>query len=810
MHSLLDDLHFAVRNLLKKPGTTALILVTLALGIGANSAMFSMVYHILLAPLPYADGEQFVRIEQHERNGGRADYPLSVQTLYDYRNQNTAFSDIFEYHAMQFTLLGHGDPIRVQTGVVNWNFFDVLGVQPVIGRSFLPGEDEIGAEPLILLSHEFWVRQFASDPDVVGANLEMNNAIHRVIGVLPPIPAYPDANDIWITWASCPFRSSEAIMNNRNVPMVRAYAKLKDGISHKHAHDDMNGVAQRLVTTYPDTYSQARGYGVELTPVREELVGDARGGLLLLMGIATLVVLIASANVANLNLARMASRSQELAIREAVGANPRRISRQLLTESIVLALVGGALGLIVAYPALGLLADFAASYTRLAGEIGMSWQVLLFSLVVALLTGTLSGSAAAFTQRDINKALKEGGDKVTTSRGGQRRRQALLVVQFALSFVILTCAALISLSLYRLGSEDTGFDAEQVTALSLDLNFTNYTNADQFREFGKRLLREVQALPEVQLASIAAEAPLAGGVLGGGTAFDIEGRTLPNPDMRPRMDVRQVSADYHTLLGIPLLKGRLLQNSDDELAEPVVVVNAAFEREHFGVESAIGQRISTDNGASWFTIVGVVANIRARELNAVEGATAYVDFRQAPISSLDLLVKSHADSRRLGSVLVDIVHAIDPQQAVDSVQTLAQIKAERLATPRLIATLVGLFGLLALWVTLSGVVGVVSYNVSQRIREVGVHMAIGANPRHIIRMFLVHGLRIHAAGIALGLTLMLALASLLGGFLYRTNPFDALVYAAILVLLTLTVAGAMYVPASRAGALEPVNALRNE
>ncbi len=810
MHSLLEDIRFAGRNLLKKPGTTALILVTLALGIGANSAMFSMVYHILLAPLPYADGEQLVRVEQHEHNGGRVDYPLSVQTLYDYRNQNSVFSDFFEYHAMQFTLLGHGDPIRVQTGVVNWNFFDVLGVHPVIGRSFLPGEDEIGAEPLILLSHEFWVSQFNADPNVVGANLEMNNAVHRVIGVLPPIPAYPDDNDIWITWASCPFRSSPTMIDNRNMSMVQAYAKLKPGETREHAHQDMNEVAQRLITTYPDTYSQARGYGVELTPVREELVGDSRNGLLLLMGIATLVVLIASANVANLNLARVSARSQELAIREAVGANPRRIVRQLLTESIVLALIGGVLGLAVAYPALDLLSSFAASYTRLAGEISMSWQVLVFSLVVALLTGILSGSASAFTQRDINRSLKEGGDKVTTSAGGQKRRQALLIVQFALSFVILTCAALISLSLWRLSNEDTGFDAGKVSVLSLDLNFTNYTNADQFREFDKRLLNEVRALPEVELAAISGEAPLQGGLIGSGTAFDIEGRTLPNPDLRPRMAVRQVSADYHRLLGIPLLKGRYLESSDDELAEPVALVNEAFEREHFPGESAIGQRISSDNGATWFKIVGVAGNIRSRELDQVEGATAYVDFRQAPLSTIDLLVKSEADPRRLGDALVDIVHRIDSQQAVDSVKTLEAIKAERLATPRLIAMLVGLFGLLALWVTLSGVIGVVSYNVSQRIREIGIHMAIGANPRHVVRMFLDQGLRIHAAGVLLGLAMMLLMASLLGGFLYRTNPFYPPVYLAILVVLTLTVLGAMYVPARRAGALEPVHALHNE
>lgn len=809
MHSLIEDIQFAWRNSLKRPGTTLLIVLTLALGIGANSAMFSMIYHILLSPLPYDDGDKLVRLEQHEEHGARQDYPLSVQTLFDYREQNSVFSDVFEYHTMQFTLLGHGDPIRVQTGVVNWDFFDTLGVRPVIGRSFLSGEDEIGAEPLILLSNRFWVQQFDSNPDVVGMNLEMNNAIHRVVGVLPPIPNYPDDNDIWVTVASCPFRVSDNIINNRNISMVQMYAKLKDGVTHEHAHQDMNHVAQQLVTTYPDTYSQTRGYQVELTPVRDELVGESKGGLVLLMGIATMVILIASANVANLNLARVAARSQELAVREAVGANPGRIARQLFTESILLALCGGALGLIIAYPALDLLADFAASYTKLASEIDMSWQVLLFSLVVALLTGTLSGSAAAFNERDINKSLKEGGDKVTTSLGGKKRRQALLVVQYALSFVILTCAALVSLSLYRLGNEDMGFSPEKVLVVSLDLNFTNYSSAQQFRDFGKRFVEQVQQLPEVELAALSGDAPLEGGVLGV-QAFDIEGRALPNADLRPSMTTRRVSADYHRLLGIPLLKGRFFEQSDDELAEPVVLINEAFEREHFPDGSSLGQRISPDSGRTWFKIIGVTGNIRARELDQVEGATAYVDFRQSPTSTLDLFVKSQANLDEIGDQVTQIVHGIDTQQAVDSVKTLEEIKAESLATPRLIATLVGLFGILALLVTLSGVIGVVSYNVSQRIREIGVHMAIGANPRHVVNMFLAQGLRIHAYGLGLGLVFMLLAASLLGQFLYQTNAFYVPVYLTILILLTLTVVGAMYFPARRAAALDPVHALHSE
>jgi len=810
VNKLKQDIAFAWRNALKRPGTSLLIILTLALGIGANSAMFSMAYHVLFAPLPYADGERLVRIEQNEPEVGRANVPSSVQSFFDYRDQSSVFSDVLEYHSMQFTLLGHGDPRRVQTGVVSWNYFNVLGIRPLLGRTFTAGEDEIGSEPLIVLSNDFWVTQFNSDPGIVGATLEMNNAIHTVIGVLPPIPAFPDDNDIWVTASSCPFRASEMMINNRSMAMLSGvFGKLREGVTLEAASRDVNTVAQRLLTSYPDAYSEQRGYSASLRPLKDEMVGESAATFLLLLGIAVLVIFIACANVANLNLVRMAARNQELAIREALGANPSRIARQLLTESILFALAGGLLGLMVAYPGLSLLSEFAAGHTSLASEIAMDGTVFLFSLAVAVVTGIISGSASAFSRRDINKALKESSGKVTASAAGNKRRQLLLVVQFALSFVILTTAALIALSLYRLNSEDPGFDPDRVLVVSMDLNFSNYANNQQVRDFGTRLLEQARNLPGVDIAGIASDTPLQSGLLGA-RPFDIEGRVATDAGARATTEISVVTADYHRLMNIPLRRGRFLTAADDENAPAALLINRAFEQQHFPAGDAIGQRISMDGGQSWHEVVGVVGNVRSRGLDREPGPAVYVSFRQFPTSRIDLFLKSGADMQTLGGHVTDLIHGLDSQQAVAGINTLREIKSQWLATPRLIAILVGLFGLLATVMTLSGVIGVVSFNVNQRFREVGVRMAIGANPKHVRDLFLKQGLKMYLAGLAAGLALLGLGAPTLNDFLYRTSALNAGVYALSTLLLTAAVFGAMLLPANRASQLDPVMALHTD
>lgn len=810
MEDLVDDLSSAWRDARQRPFTAALIVLTLAFGIGANSAMFSVAYRVLLAPLPYDDGERLVRIEQNEPTAGLRNTAWSVPTFLDYRAQTEAYEELSEYHRMSFTLLGHGDPYLVQTGVVSWHYFDMLGIRPILGRGFLDSDERDGAEPAILLSYAFWRDKFAANPNVVGTVLEMNNAAHKVIGVLPEIPPFPDDNDIWITSSSCPFRSSDAVIGGREIPMLPGvFGKLRDGVSSSAANRELEVIANRLVAAYPDTYAAGNGHATSLRTLKSELIGDSAATFALLLGVAVLVILIASANVANLNLARMAARSQELAVRGALGATPSRIARQVLTESVAYALAGGMAGLVVAYPCLTLLSGLAERYTPLATEIGMDGSVLFFALSVAVLTGVLSGSAAAFTRRDINRSLKEGGDKTTASSTGKRRREALLVVQFALSFVVLTTAALMTLSLYRLTAQDAGFDATDVLAVDLTLNFTNYETTQQVRDFGANLLAAVDDMPGVTAAGITAQAAAGNGTFGT-VPFDIEGREASDERLRPRAESVLVSEDYFRTLGVPLLSGRMLTADDDERSLPVALVNRSFEAAHFGNGSAVGERVSTDGGNTWRTIVGVVGNVRAVDLSREDAPKLYVSFRDEPARSLTLFVRSSIHPDTLGKAVTGAVHAMDPRQAVERVRTLEEIRSEWLAAPRLIASLVGALGALALLVTISGVIGVVSYNVSQRVREVGIHMAIGATPSRIVAMFVGQGLAVFAVGLAAGVGLMAAAASNLDALLYATSSSSTGVYAVAAVLLAITVLVGLAVPSIRASRFDPSAALRNE
>ncbi|MFT5691392.1 MAG: putative ABC transport system permease protein, partial [Oceanicoccus sp.] len=694
-------------------------------------------------------------------------------------------------------------------GVVSWNYFDVFGIRPVLGRSFAAGEDIPGAEPLILLSHRYWLTNFDADQSIVGTSLEMNNAVHKVIGVLPPMPAYPDDNDIYITSASCPFRSSEAMINNRRPGMLTVFAKLNENTTITQGTKDVNTIAGQLATQYPDDYRNGEGYSANLLNLKDEMVGDSANTFYLLLVIAGLVVLIASANVANLNMARLSSRSQELAIREALGANPRRLARQLLTESTLFALVGGVFGLLLAYPSLGLLTEFANGYTSLSSEIEMDASVLVFSLVLSLITGVASGSAVAFRRRNINVALKEGGDKVTATASGKRLRHSLLVIQFALAFVVLTTSVLVTVSLYRLNNQDAGFDGDNVLTVGLDLNFTNYTNRDQVRDFASRLLADVKALAGVDVVSLSGSLPLAS-QLAGPISFQTEGQQLSSGALRPQARVTVVSENYHQLLNIPLLRGRLFASSDDENSVPVVLINQSMAQHFFSDSNPIDERISIDNGENWATIVGIVGDTRAAGLDSPEGDAFYAPFMQRPTGRIRLMVKTGTNARALNDAISEAISFIDPQQAIANVQTMNEIRAQWLASPRLVAILVGLFGLLALLITLSGVVGVVAYNVSLRVKEIGIRLAIGATPANILKMLLLQGSGATLLGLILGLACMVFVTPFIDGFLFETNPADPAIYTLCAATLLLVSLLAMSVPAAQATNFDPASALRDQ
>ena len=617
---LQQDVGYALRTMRKNLGFTSLAVLTLALGIGANTAIFSVVHGVLLRPLPYPQGQQLVFLRQQAQKEGIDDAGFSVHEIEDYRQQNQSLTGLVEYHAMSFILYGHGDPDRVLTAVVSANYFDLFGVNPLMGRTFLPDDDKLGAPPVLLLSYEYWKKKFGSDPDIVGKTFEMNDKVHTVVGVLPPVPQYPAESDVYMPTSACPFRSAKSMIDNRDMRMVEAFGRLKPGVSLSQASADLATIAARLKSEYPKSYPDSMGYSAIATALREELTHEARPTLLVLLAAAGFVLLIACANVANLTLARMSQRERELAVRTALGAGRSRLLRQLLTESFLLALLGGVLGLVAAYSSLSLLTEFASRLTPRAREIRIDFGVLAFTLIAALGTSIVFGTISAlFSRVNLTSGLKEGSAGAAAGHRN-RMRSVLIVSQIAFSFVLLVGAGLMLRSLYKLQQVNPGFVTERVLAMRTTFSFSKYGSNEQFAEIAKKLLDRVQAEPGVLSAAVSSGYPLEPEVISAGSnafsgPFKIEGRDLGPGEAPPVGGQFSVSPGYFQTLGIPLKEGRNFADTDTPKSELVVIINEAMKRQFWPNEDPVGKRVSGDNGEHWATIVGVVGDVREFGLN---------------------------------------------------------------------------------------------------------------------------------------------------------------------------------------------------
>ncbi|MDR0781665.1 MAG: ADOP family duplicated permease [Pseudomonadales bacterium] len=815
MAELLRDLAFAWRNALKQPGTALLIVVTLALGIGLNSAVFSVTWRVLLAPLPYTDSDRLVLIEQNKPVAGRSNVRWSGPTIDDLRAMSTALVDVASYEQQEHTIVGRGDPQFGTIGMASWNWFPLLGVHVQLGRDFSRADDSTDTEPVMLLSQEFWRSKFGSDPAAVGATLELAGVVYRIVGVLPSLPAWPHVNDAWVTEGGDPYRAYNLthtydVRSAEGLGLSHVISRLRDGATSMELEQDLAAVAQRLTAAYPDVYRA--DYSLAAKSVEEALVRESRATFMLLAGLAMLVVLVACANVASLNLTRFALRNQELAIREAVGAAPGRIMRQLLTESLLFALAGTLLGLLVAWPVLNLLTEFASGYSPLAGAIRFDYALLLFALGTALVAAVVSGLAPSFGRRQLNDTLKENGAKATLSSAGMRFRKALVLLQFALAFVVLTSAGLILRSLFHLDDQEAGYDDAGVLALSvplnLDLSATDYPPL--MLSFGRQLLEQVEALPGVISAGIYTGPPmLQNAAFAMSVPIFIEDRDSADRDQNPLATIRVVSEDYFETLGIALLGGRMFTRDDDKEAAPVAIVNASAAR-LFPDGKVIGHHVRVEPSEEWREVVGVVDEVRASNLDSMEGPVLYNSFWQWPTETQNLYVKTAADPRTLTTAITTIVHGINPAQSLATLKPLSELKQEWLAPARLRAVLIGFSGLLALSLTLAGVIGVIGCGVSQRVREIGIRMAVGATPTQVTQLFLAGGLVLCIGGILLGLALMLAAAPLLQPLLYEISARDVGVYVGSAALLLLAALIASGLPAGRAGLLNPMEALHAE
>lgn len=805
MSDILRDIRLATRSLAKTPAFTALALITVALGIGASTAVFSMVNGALLKKLPYAADSRLVRIWQPNANNpeGR----LSVPEMDDYRKVS-ALVGISEYHSMPFQFYGRGEPQRVQTGVVSDNFFDLLGVRPILGRGFVRGEERVGAPNVILLSHRYWMEEFGGDRSIVGSKFTMNDRVGTIIGVLPPLPVYPDNNDIWMPAGQCPFRSSPQVMGSRGGRMLQGFAAIKPGLTPAIAQQQLEATARNLHAAYPADYPAAAKRTITSIAVREELTRSARPLLLALLASALFVLIIAAANFANLTLSRQLRRKREFALRAALGADRKRIFKQLVTESVVVSTLGAALGVALAYGGLGLLRTFAARVSPRAAEITIDPVVLSFAILTSLVVGLIAATMPLWrSTRALSDELRAGAVSTTGTRHDGRTRSLLVAFQVAIAFVVLVGAGLMVRSLVRLQSVDGGYVAKNVLTARVDLNWSRYTSPQLVLDFANQLTERLSTQAGVKAVAVSSDFPLNNGVAGS-QPFLIRSQPVDAGQERPTTDVTSVSPDYFKVIGVPLLRGRVFTYADRDTGNVPAIVSRRLAERHWKGKDPIGDQVSINNGQRWLTIVGVVGDVR--QAGPAQNITdeIYIPFLTLPTSDLRVLVSTNGPSPGLANILRGTVRALDDRQPIVSVQTLEELRGARLSEPRVATILLAAFAIISLVITTGGLGGVVAYAVSQRTNEIGIRMALGADRGHILWSVTRDGALVIAAGLGVGLAAALGVTRVLGTLLYETTTTDLWTYAAVIAILSAIGVVSCLIPARRALKVDPIKALR--
>jgi predicted permease len=812
MRDLLQDSRFAVRTLSKTPAFTLLAILTIGLGIGANTAAFSMVNGVLLRRLPYAGNDRLIRIKQPSTTA--PDARFSVLEVADYRAQVKSLSATSEYHSMPFQLYGNGEPQRVQTGVVSDNFFKMLGVQPMIGRAFLPGEEAVGAPPVVLLSYRYWMQQFGGDPKVVGTTFTMNDRIHRVVGVLPPLPTYPDDNDIWMPAGACPFRAT--VINNRRGRMLQHFAMLAPGATADQAARDIATVSGRLHSEYAADYPAARKLSTQIVSLRDELTAQSRPLFLTLLAAAGFVLLIAMTNFANLMLARQLRRQSEIALREALGAGPGRLFRQLAVESLCVSLTGGVLGVGIAYGGLGLLRSLATRVTPRAGEITIDLPVLVFALGVSVLVGLVAAVIPLLRSRvALTDSLRASATNASASRSDNTTRAILVTAQVAIAFVLLVGAGLMVRSLVKLEGVDGGYVTTNVLSARVDLDWTRYANpavaADQtplIHNFLDQLLARLGSENGVQSVAVASNIPLNRATPFQAT-FQIRGRDVA-PDHLPKTDITVVSANYFKTIGIPMLRGTTFLDTERDTSHQSVVISARLAQANWPNADPVGQQVSFDSGRHWQTIVGVAGDVHQNGLSQDVTDEVYLPLFNPNNTGTDtrVVIRTAGSPSPQAKAVRDAVREIYPKQPVTSIQTLDDMRGTKLSEPRVTTALLTSFAVLALVITAAGLAGVISFGVNQRVNEIGIRMALGAESTAVIWLVMRQGLVLAFVGLALGIGLSMSAAKLMGGLLYDTPATDAGTFALVGTTLVGIAALACFLPARRALQIDPVQALR--
>jgi len=813
MGTILQDIRYGLRMLLKSPSVSIVATIALALGIGANTAIFSVVNAVLLRPLPYPNSDALMSVFEKDQSRGVVHGSYSYPNFFDLRAQNHVFEHIAAYHDSDFIMTGRGDPVRIQGGVVTADLFPVLATTPMLGRTFLPEEDkpaETGR--VVILSERLFASRFNSDAAILNQPITLDGKSYTVIGVMPHGFEFPIQNeplDLWTT-ISDDAAGASPMTNQRGAHFLHVIGRLKPGLSEGQAQAEVDTIAGRLEQQYPDTNTH---HGIHVESTLKALVGDVRPALLILLGAVACVLLIACANVANLLLARAMTRHKEMAVRSALGASRARVVRQLLTESVLLSLTGGLLGLALAVWWSDLLIALGKKDIPRAIQVGLDWRVLGFTLGVSVLTGLVFGLVPALhsARTQLTESLKEGRG----AGGGARRnriRGVLVVVELAVAVVLLVGAGLLIQSLWRLQHVSPGLQPQNVLTFNVSLPDVRYSSEKQAR-FYRDLLTRVRSLPGVQSASAVLPLPLSGDRFS--ISFQIDGRPVARKD-EPSADMFVAEANYFRTMGIPIVKGRDFNEHDEHKSTPVIIVTESFARQFFPGEDPIGKRIhpgiSTwdDEKSVMREIVGVVADIRNRALNTEPNPAYYMPQGQVPFNQLVVVVKSTNDPRSLINSVTREVRSMDQELPVFSVKTMDDYIAGSVAAPRFNTTLLSIFAGVALVLTVIGLYGVMSYSVAQRTNEIGIRMALGAQTRDVLRLIVKQGLTLILIGLVLGLCGALALTRLLSTLLFGVTARDPATFVAIAALLSLVAMLACYLPAWRATKVDPLEALRYE
>jgi putative ABC transport system permease protein len=808
MQNLLQDLRYAFRLLAKSPGFTAIAILTLALGIGANTAIFSVVNGVLLRPLSFRDPSRLVIVAE------KSPFPTistSYQNFVDWRDQSRSFESMEGTRSTGLSLTGAGDPELLTARMATAGLFPLLGVEAREGRTFLPAEDKAGSAPVVLLTYGLWQRRFGGSREIIGKPITLDSRPYTVVGVLPSGFQLLQPTDVFVPFVPW----AVTLPDDRNWhPGIIALARLKPGVSRETARAEMVGITKRLEQQYPDYNT---GTSADVVGLQEQLVQNVRPALILLLGAVSLVLLIACVNVANLLLARASSRGREVAIRTAMGAGRGRVVRQLLTESVLLSLGGGLLGIFFAWASLGPLLKISAGSVPQVVPIELDRSVLVFTFIVSLITGLFFGLVPALrtAKLDLRETLNESSRGSTSGPGHHRIRGVLVASEIALAVLLLVGSGLLLRSFSRLQDVPPGFQADHLLVADIPLSQTAYSKPEQRYQFFDRLVERAKALPGVRSAGAASFLPVSGG--GSVIHFNITGHPPKTPHDYVAAGYRTVTPNYLETLGVPLLRGRMLTPADNDKAPAVVVINASMAAKYFPNENPLGKRLqlgaTPDKDVPTMEIVGVIGDVRPG-LGVDPQTEMYLPYRQAdlilPVFQLSVVLRTAADPQLQTAALRSALGEIDPNQPLVRVRTMEENMAATVAQPRFRTWLIGIFAAVALVLAAVGVYGVMSYTVTQRTSEIGIRVTLGAQPEDVFKAIVGEGLRLALAGVAIGTVAALALTRLLQSFLFGISAYDPITFLGVAMLLTMVAAAASFFPARRATLVDPMVALRYE